>query len=94
MIDDIIKNCGRKQQQQLLKTSNGSSPFIGFGQQKQQQLSESKSFGKFESNKFKNAIRESTNHENFMSAKAARDEDYAGHVMCLNKDGKEVRIYS
>mgnify|MGYP000874321422 CR=1 FL=1 len=65
VIDDIIKNCGRKQQQQqqLLKTSNGSSPFLGFGQQqKQQPLTDSKSYGKFESNKFKNAIRESTNH--------------------------------
>jgi len=55
VIDDIIKNCGRKQQQ-LLRTSNGSSPFLGFGQQ-QQKLGESKSYGKFESNRFKAAIR-------------------------------------
>jgi hypothetical protein len=37
VIDDIIKNCGKKQQQlqqQVLKTSSGSSPFLGFGQQK------------------------------------------------------------
>lgn len=84
VIDDIIKNCGRKQQQQLMKTSNGSSPFLGFGKQ----LTDSKSYGKFDSNKFKNAIRESTNHENFL---AAKEEEAGGMLMCLNKDGKTVR---
>lgn len=92
VIDDIIKNCGKKQQQQQMRTSNGTSPFLGFGQKQPQTLTDSKSYGKFESNRFKNAIRESTNHENFLAAKA-RDED-GGHPMCLNKDGKEVTSYA
>lgn len=101
MIDDIIKNCGKKQQQQQLqqqqgiRTSNGGGNFLGFGNRQ----AESKGFmstGRFESNKFKNAIRESTNHDNFMKEvgqnqiqNEGNGED-GGSMMCLNRDGKKV----
>jgi hypothetical protein len=85
VIDDIIKNCGKKQQQQMqqqgLRTSNGGN-FIAFGQQQ-------KAYSRFESNKFKNAIRESTTHDNFMAAKEDMQMD-DGSMMCLNRDGKKV----
>jgi hypothetical protein len=56
---------------------------MGFGRP----LAESKSFNRLDSNKFGNAVRESTTHEAFLSGKEEDD----GATMCLNRDGKRVR---